>query len=48
MQQSEIYAHFMSKELGVNDDHKKGKEDIEKDGFKKDKRFDIDKKAARK
>ena len=38
----------MSKELGVNDDHKKGKDDIDNAGFKKDKRFDIDKKAARK
>ena len=48
MQQSEIYAHFMATKLGVNDEHKKGQDDIHKDGIKKDKRLDIDKKAARK
>ena len=38
----------MSTKLGVNDDHKKGKDEIDNDGIKKDKRFEIDKKAARK
>ena len=32
MQQSEIYAHFMATKLGVADDHKKGKEDIDHGG----------------
>ena len=38
----------MSAKLGVNDEHAKGKEDIDNKGLKRDKRLDIDKKAARK
>ena len=38
----------MSTKLGVNDEHKKGQDNIGKDNFKKDKRLEIDKKAARK
>lgn len=38
----------MATKLGVNDEHKKGQEDIQNDGIRKDKRLDIDKKAARK
>ena len=48
MQQSEIYAHFMAVKIGKYDEQKKGQEDIDNDGFKKDKRLDIDQQAARK
>lgn len=42
MQQSEIYAHFMAVKIGKYDEQKKGQLDIDNDGFKKDKRLDID------
>ena len=38
----------MSAKLGVNDEHNKGKQDIDNIGLRRDKRLDIDKKAARK
>ena len=38
----------MSAKLGVNDEHNKGKEIIDNNGLRRDKRLDIDKKAARK
>lgn len=48
MQQSEVYAHFMSKKLGLSDEQQKQKqmdlEDEKKSAFK---RFDIDEKEAR-
>lgn len=48
MQQSEIYAHFMSKKLGLSDEVQKQKqmdmEDEQRDHFK---RYDIDEQEAR-
>lgn len=38
----------MAVKIGKYDEQKKGQEDIDNDGFKKDKRLDIDQLAARK
>lgn len=49
MQQSEIYAHFMAKKVGVADDQNKVFGSDDEEPTKKDKKkFKIDKEAARK
>jgi chromatin-remodeling ATPase INO80 len=48
MQQSEIYAHFMSKKLGLSEELQKQKQDAEDDERRESfKRLDIDEKEAR-
>lgn len=44
MQQSEIYAHFMSKKLGNSEEQMKNKNELQNSNIQ---RVDVDKKAAR-
>lgn len=48
MNQSEIYAHFMSKKLGLHDEQaKQRKEDIDEEHKDRFQRVDIDEATAR-
>ena len=49
MQQSEVYAHFMARKLGVSEDHNKGKTEVAETEQQNEsmKRVDVDTRAAR-